>query len=166
MTILLPQLPRYEPQGLAYFSSEVWNNRLYSHLRCEAKLLLHSQTHLEYLFIGKGHGGNRVALTLVAEPDEPGVQVYPQLPWESEASLSYTTLCKTIGQTSKPNPLIKENFLYQWARGKKTMKIWKRNILEYPGGVGGREWGWIWRRRIEHIYEISRNNNLKKEHLV
>lgn len=166
MTILLPRLPRYEPQSAWLISPLKFETIDYSHLRCEAKLLLPSQTHLEYLFIGKGHGRNRVALTLVAEPDEPGVQVYPQLPWESEASLSYTTLCKTIGQTSKPNPLIKENFLYQWARGEKRMLIWKRNILGYPGGVGGREWGWIWLRRIEHIYEISGNNNLKKEHLV
>lgn len=55
----------------------------------------------------------QVILTLVGEPDEAGVQVYPPLPWESEVSLSYITLCKTTGQTSKSNPLIKENFLYQ-----------------------------------------------------
>lgn len=94
--------------------------QLNSCLRCDdTKLWLLSQTHLEYLFIGKGRGGAQVILTLGVEPDEPGVQVYPQLPWESEASLSYITLCKTIGQTSKSNTPIKENFLYQWARGQK-----------------------------------------------
>lgn len=70
----------------------------------------------------------QVILTLVVVPDEAGIQVYPQLPWESEASLSYIILCKTIGQTSKSNPLIKENFLYQWARGKKDVNLEEKYI--------------------------------------
>lgn len=37
------------------------------------------------------------------ESEEPGIQVYPQLHWKLEASLSYITLClknKTISQTN------------------------------------------------------------------